>query len=180
MDCPDLTLNILEMWLCLLFRSLPTEMLEEWLPVGVGKEWRGEVPMALNIASPLDTGSKSSRTWLDLSTSTDPVVLDYLANGDRRRSEVDYNKRTSQQQAQAPSQDQAEEVKKAYREGQRVHQREMEAKKKGDTRKYQKKDSVEMTWMGVTVFGMCCLTVVGIVWLQSSKSRGLAPRPEWK
>ncbi|KAF2034962.1 hypothetical protein EK21DRAFT_55297 [Setomelanomma holmii] len=85
MDSPDLLLNILEMWTCLIFRTLPTQTLEEWLPsdgtintsrrMGLEGEFGG-----LNIASPLDHGEKQ-REWLDLSDSPDPLIRDYLGLG---------------------------------------------------------------------------------------------------
>ncbi|KAH7095856.1 hypothetical protein FB567DRAFT_460932 [Paraphoma chrysanthemicola] len=85
MDCPDLLLNILEMWTCLIFRTLPPQTLEEWLPSdgtittrkksGLEGEFGG-----LNIACPLDHGEKT-RDWLDLSDSDDALIRDYLGLG---------------------------------------------------------------------------------------------------
>jgi hypothetical protein len=88
MDCPDLLLNVLEMWMCLVFRTLPAQTMKLWLPnddsvlqghkSGLEGEFGG-----LNIACPLDQGEKQ-RTWLDLSDSEDPLIRDYL--GDSRSS----------------------------------------------------------------------------------------------
>ena len=82
MDQPELLLNVLEMWMCLTFRSLPTQTLDTWLTglEGVSKERKegkeGQFG-GLNIASPLDQGDKA-REWVDLGDSDDPLVLDYL------------------------------------------------------------------------------------------------------
>lgn len=77
MDRPDLLLNILEMWTCLLFRCLPQQILVEYLPVtrALGE---GHLNVALNISNPLEQGEKGSREWVDLSGSGDPLVQDYL------------------------------------------------------------------------------------------------------
>jgi hypothetical protein len=83
MDCPDLLLNVIEMWMCLLFRGLPKDVLAMWLPEGVPKE--GEFG-ALNIALPVDHGAKA-KEWVDLSESDDPLVQEYLGC-DRRRTVV--------------------------------------------------------------------------------------------
>jgi hypothetical protein len=85
MDCPDLLMNVLEMWMCLVFRSLPLQTLEEWLPsngsIRKGRKLGAEGEFGgLNIASPLDQGEKQ-REWLDLSDSEDPLVRDYLGRG---------------------------------------------------------------------------------------------------
>ncbi|KAH7414207.1 hypothetical protein DE146DRAFT_750369 [Phaeosphaeria sp. MPI-PUGE-AT-0046c] len=85
MDCQDLLLNVLEMWICLVFRSLPLQTLEEWLPNdGSVKEGRksgleGEF-CGLNIALPLDQGEKQ-REWVDLSNDEDPLVREYANLG---------------------------------------------------------------------------------------------------
>jgi hypothetical protein len=103
MDSPDLLLNLIEMWMCLVFRTLPTQTLEVWLPDDgtinksrrEGKE--GEFG-GLNIATPLDHGEKE-REWLDLSESDDPLIREYLGLGrklssveERKRSEIQYLK----------------------------------------------------------------------------------------
>ncbi|CAI6240669.1 unnamed protein product [Periconia digitata] len=74
MDCPDLLLNILEMWMALAFKSLPKQTLVEWLPEGAGKD----TPFGpLNISNPLETGG-SERGWVDLSDSKDLLIQDYI------------------------------------------------------------------------------------------------------
>lgn len=85
MDCQDLLMNVLEMWMCLVFRSLPVQVLEEWLPndvsVKVGRKSGQEgVFGALNIALPLDQGERQ-REWLDLSEDEDPLVREYCNLG---------------------------------------------------------------------------------------------------
>jgi hypothetical protein len=92
MDCPDLLLNMLEMWMCLVFRSLPLQTLDIWLPEdGTLKKGRksgqeGEFG-GLNVASPLDQGEKQ-REWLDLSECEDPLIREYLGRG-RESSKVE-------------------------------------------------------------------------------------------
>lgn len=82
MDQPELVLNVLEMWCCLLFRTLPRQTLEAWLPEHLckaNKLYRGAVEgSGLNIAPPLDHGDRSSRSWVDLSISADPLILDFV------------------------------------------------------------------------------------------------------
>jgi hypothetical protein len=85
MDCPDLLMNLLEMWMCLVFRTLPLQTLEEWLPnegsVRKGRKSGAEGEFGgLNIASPLDQGDKQ-REWLDLGDSEDPLIREYLGRG---------------------------------------------------------------------------------------------------
>jgi hypothetical protein len=89
MDDPALLLNVLEMWMGLVFRTLPTSMLEEWLPEDVdpgrkeGKEGRFG---GLNIRSPLDQGDNRAE-WVDLSESDDPLVREYLGIGAAKSDE---------------------------------------------------------------------------------------------
>jgi hypothetical protein len=80
MDEPALLLNVLEMWMCLVFRSLPAELLCEWIPDGVDparKAGKEGVFGGLNIRSPLDQGD-SKAEWIDLSESNDPLVREYV------------------------------------------------------------------------------------------------------
>ncbi len=89
MDRPDLLLNILEMWMCLVFRALPPQTLETWLggtedTATVKKENQGGNFGGLNIASPLDQGAKI-KEWIDLSGSDDPLVLDYIGIGSKSK-----------------------------------------------------------------------------------------------
>ncbi|KAF1911893.1 hypothetical protein BDU57DRAFT_523985 [Ampelomyces quisqualis] len=85
MDCPDLLMNVLEMWMCLCFRTLPIQTLEAWLPddgemqKGRKRGLEGEFG-GLNVACPLDQGEKQ-REWLDLSDAEDPLIRDYLGRG---------------------------------------------------------------------------------------------------
>ncbi|KAF1970252.1 hypothetical protein BU23DRAFT_538232 [Bimuria novae-zelandiae CBS 107.79] len=76
MDEPDLLLNLLEMWMCLVFRCLPKQTLQEWLPSGV--ETGGEIG-SLNIQCPLDTwegpGGKHER--VDLRNAEDPLAREW-------------------------------------------------------------------------------------------------------
>ncbi|OAK98950.1 hypothetical protein IQ06DRAFT_278693 [Phaeosphaeriaceae sp. SRC1lsM3a] len=100
MDCQDLLLNVLEMWMCLAFRSLPLQTLDEWLPDDGGvKKGRksgleGEFG-GLNVALPLDQGEKQ-REWVDLSEDEDPLVREYVNLGkspEVKREEEDRAKR---------------------------------------------------------------------------------------
>lgn len=78
MDAPELLLNVLEMWMALVFRALPEQISEVWLPSEAGDERRGNgVFGGLNVASPLDTGQKE-REWVDLSESNDILVREYM------------------------------------------------------------------------------------------------------
>lgn len=85
MDRPDLMLNLLELWMCLVFRTLPPQILKEWLPDDetISKhphEGKEGIFQGLNIALPLNHGEKT-RDWLDMSTTEDPLVRDYLGVG---------------------------------------------------------------------------------------------------
>lgn len=76
MQRPDLVLNILEMWCCLLFQTLQPAQLEEWLPPGC--EVRENVGR-LNVALPLDQGgTRAARCTIKLlKDSRDPLVHEY-------------------------------------------------------------------------------------------------------
>jgi hypothetical protein len=83
MDAPDLLLNVMEMWMCLVFRSLPPQVLEKWMPDGVDKgrkEGKEGVFGGLNVRSPLDQGENKPE-WVDLSESDDPLVREYIGAG---------------------------------------------------------------------------------------------------
>ncbi|KAJ4340970.1 hypothetical protein N0V95_007339 [Ascochyta clinopodiicola] len=107
MDDPGLLLNVLEMWMGLVFRCLPVAMLEEWTPEGVssgrreGKE--GEFG-GLNIRSPLDQGDGRAG-WVDLSSSEDPLVREYLGVGEAKSEQPEEQKEAE-----------AEKRKRAYAE----------------------------------------------------------------
>ncbi|KAL6703247.1 hypothetical protein ACN47E_010035 [Coniothyrium glycines] len=84
MDEPALLLNVLEMWIALVFRTLPAEMLDVWLPdsecVTKGRKSGKEgVFGGLNVACPLDNGGE--RHFVDMTDSEDPVVRAWLAQG---------------------------------------------------------------------------------------------------
>lgn len=86
MDAPELLLNLLEMWMALVFRSLPIQILEAWVPDDVNssrKEGKEGEFGGLNIAIPLDQGGRE-REWVDLSECGDPLVLEYLGIIDKK------------------------------------------------------------------------------------------------
>lgn len=84
MDQPDLILNILEMWCCLLFRTLPPQVLSEYGIPPKPALGEGSLDVGLNIANPLDHGGRGGWETVDLSTSDDPLVLDYLKEVERK------------------------------------------------------------------------------------------------
>lgn len=80
MDDPALLLNLLEMWMGLVFRALPVSTLDEWMPEGTNpkrKEGKEGVFGGLNIRCPLDHGD-TKVGWVDLSDSEDLLVREYL------------------------------------------------------------------------------------------------------
>jgi len=90
MDQPDLFLNVLETWCCLLFRCLPPKVLAQYLPPGTIDD-RDFESGALNIANPLDHGGDSAWDYVDLKESRDPLVLDYLREVERKATpEIQY------------------------------------------------------------------------------------------
>ncbi|RMZ68870.1 hypothetical protein GMOD_00002754 [Pyrenophora seminiperda CCB06] len=83
MDEAGLAMNVLEMLMCLMFRSLPMESLREWLPSVVSKERRVSregVVGGLNIACPLDQEIKGmdERQFVNLSDEEDELIQDWL------------------------------------------------------------------------------------------------------
>jgi hypothetical protein len=114
MDDPVLLLNLLEMWMCLIFRTLPPQTLAEWTPSDVdakrklGKE--GEFG-GLNIASPLEQGT-GGWTHVDLSDSQDPLVHDYLDVQGQKTSRLNVRGETMS----ASEMDPHAATKKAYAE----------------------------------------------------------------
>jgi hypothetical protein len=94
MERPDLVMNVLEMWMCLVFRSLPSDTLGEWLPddelVDKGRKTAKEgVVGGLNVATPLDQGvGIKDMPFVDLSGEVDPVIWDYLREVKRRKGDV--------------------------------------------------------------------------------------------
>ena len=104
MEEVPLVLNVLEMLMCLVFRSLPVESLREWLPIdGHGHEYgesgtgiassnwrrvsREGVMGGLNIACPLDQGvtQLKERPFVDLRDDEDELVKEWLREMDRER-----------------------------------------------------------------------------------------------
>jgi hypothetical protein len=75
-------MNVLEMWCCLLFRSLPKPSLEEWL--GSGLE---EGITSLNLALPLDMGDeRASKASAELlRDADDPLAKEYYKDTERGR-----------------------------------------------------------------------------------------------
>ena len=94
MERSGLVMNVLEMWMCLVFRSLPSDTLEEWLPddelVDKGRRAAKEgVVGGLNVATPLDQGvGIKDMPFVDLSGEVDPVIRDYLREVKRRKGDV--------------------------------------------------------------------------------------------
>jgi hypothetical protein len=89
-DEMGLLMCVLEMWMCLVLRTLPDVLLEEWLPDDGSvcrkrREGREGVFGGLNIACPLDQGMRE-REWVDLSGCEDVVVRGYLGL-DRKEEE---------------------------------------------------------------------------------------------
>jgi hypothetical protein len=91
MDDPGLLMNVLEMWMGLVFRTLPASVLEGWMPEGVSparREGKEGLFGGLNIRSPLDQGDSRS-DWVDLSESDDPLVREYAGSGITKNKEHD-------------------------------------------------------------------------------------------
>jgi hypothetical protein len=94
MEKSDLVMNVLEMWICLVFRSLPSDTLGEWLPddelVDKGRKTaKHGVVGGLNVATPLDQGvGVKDMPFVDLSGEVDPVIRDYLREMKRRKGNV--------------------------------------------------------------------------------------------
>jgi hypothetical protein len=163
MDAPDLLQNVLEMWFCLLFRSLPEQSLEEWLPSDntinkARKEAREGVVGGLNIALPLDQGEKS-RTWVDLSESEDVLVRQYLETS-RQSSGVLLVKKEKE--------DKEEDESPAMR-------RKAYARKARGYRKGKAEISVS-PWL--VLGGMA--VVAGLLLLSSKGGPQPRPRPRWR
>ncbi|KAF2739850.1 hypothetical protein EJ04DRAFT_425599, partial [Polyplosphaeria fusca] len=80
----QLLLNVAEMWMCLVLRALPREVLEEWLPEGV-EVLGGREEAGLNVGNPLGQGGKGGMLggWVDLRRSGDPLVVEYARERER-------------------------------------------------------------------------------------------------
>jgi hypothetical protein len=158
MDVPDLLLNVLEMWMCLIFRSLPESSLQDWLPSDgtintAQKEAREGVVGGLNIALPLDHGERS-RTWVDLSESEDPLVSEYLETT-RKNSGVLLVKKEEEDDSPA-------QRRKAYA---------------GKARRYRERGGRDIHVSPWLVLG--AMAVVAGLFLLNSKG-GPQPRPRWR
>lgn len=119
MDDMGLMLNLLEMWVCLIFRTLPEQVLEEWLPdhPDVGKErkeGKEGVFGGLNVACPLDGGSRE-REWVDMSGSDDLIVREYFGLDRLREEEVARKEaRNEKRMKKEVAEDTPEQRKKIY------------------------------------------------------------------
>ena len=163
MDQPELVMNVLEMWMCLVFRTLPEESLQEWLPRDgtintARKEGKEGMFGGLNIASPVDQGEKN-RTWVDLSKSEDPLVREYLETA-RKSSGVQLVKK--------------EEEKPAQRE---VAQR--KEKYKAKAKRYRERDYGDIIVSPWLVFGAVAV-VAGFFLLRSNGGPGPKLKPQWR
>jgi hypothetical protein len=92
MERLDLVMNVLEMWMCLVFRSLPTDTLQEWLPSSLLVDDRKRlvakegVVGGLNVASPLDQGTDVKQMpFVNLSGEEDSIIQSYLQEVQRRK-----------------------------------------------------------------------------------------------
>ncbi|KAJ4354580.1 uncharacterized protein N0V89_006317 [Didymosphaeria variabile] len=81
MDREALLLNVLEMWMGLVFRCLPAKTLEEWIPSSFS---RSSGLGALNIQCPLENYDGARREMVDLSGSEDLLVREW---GEMKRAE---------------------------------------------------------------------------------------------
>ncbi|KAF1944553.1 hypothetical protein EJ02DRAFT_452413 [Clathrospora elynae] len=170
MDDPGLLLNVVEMWMCLVFRTLPEQMLEEWLP-GDGtintarKEGKEGVFGGLNIACPLNHGERE-REWIDLSESDDALIRSYLLHGTveakneegRKRSDVRYVKKEEEEKYE----DSLVQRKKKYAE---------------KARGYRNKAETEIRVPQWMLFGTLA-AMVGFLLLNSKG--GPQPRGRWR
>lgn len=137
MDDPGSLLNVLEMWMGLVFRSLPRVLLEEWMPDGISairKEGKEGVFGGLNIRSPLDQGDCRSE-WIDLSEDDDPLVRAYASTG-AAKSEV--------------NEDEVEKRKKEYAE-------------KARKRNLEQKGVQSVSTNGLMIFGLGVIVGIGLV-----------------
>ncbi|KAH7080416.1 hypothetical protein BKA63DRAFT_590963 [Paraphoma chrysanthemicola] len=170
MDCQDLLLNVLEMWTCLIFRTLPPQTLEQWLPSdgtvtsrrksGLEGEFGG-----LNIACPLDHGEKT-RDWLDLSDTDDALIRDYLGLGrqtseeQRDRSGIQFTKgEARKKEGEHEDDDGPAQWRKKYTE----RARSFNASKRENTHP-------EALAKAVIMVGMAA--IVGVVLMKVSKASG--------
>jgi len=131
MDDPALLLNVLEMWMCLVFRSLPENTLKDWLPddVLVDKKKltaKEGIVGGLNVASPLDQGVEmKERDFVDMSEENDPVVRDYLKEMQRKKGDGPIGENLKERETKDVEVDEEERAlrKKMYAEKARRYQR---------------------------------------------------------
>ncbi|CBX92863.1 hypothetical protein LEMA_P055690.1 [Plenodomus lingam JN3] len=167
MDDVGLMLNLLEMWVCLIFRTLPEQVLEEWLPghpdVGKGrKEGKEGVFGGLNVACPLDSGSRE-REWVDMSGSDDPLVRDYLSVDRMKEEEVARKEvRDEKRMKKLVIEDTPEQRKRTYAE---------------HARRFNEAAQHEIRVPQWVVLGAIA-TMVGIVVF--SNRGGVQPRAKWR
>jgi len=131
MDHPDLMMNVLEMWMCLVFRSLPEDTLKEWLPDDILVEKKRltakeGIVGGLNVASPLDQGVEmKEREFVDLSEEDDPVIRDYLKDVQRKKGDGLVGEQMKERKTKDVEVDEEERAlrKKMYAEKARRYQR---------------------------------------------------------
>lgn len=95
MDDVSLLLNVLEMWMCLVFRSLPDDSLARWLPDENSaisrkrKTAKEGVVGGLNVACPLDQGTTgmAERSFVHLDTEADALVKRYWSEVTTRKKQ---------------------------------------------------------------------------------------------
>jgi hypothetical protein len=172
MDDAALMLNVLEMWMCLIFRSLPEDTLGEWLPddVLVSKKRltaKEGVVGGLNVASPLDQGVEmKERPFVDLSGESDPVVRDYLREVQRRKG-GDEGGQSVRERAKKSADVEVDEEERALR-------KKMYAEK---ARRYQQRRDTDIVIPQWVFLGAVALGV-GIMLFRSSG--GPQARGRWK
>ncbi|KAI4660241.1 hypothetical protein J4E81_005907 [Alternaria sp. BMP 2799] len=131
MDHPELVMNVLEMWMCLMFRTLPEDTLKEWLPddVLVDKKKltaKEGIVGGLNVASPLDQGVEmKEREFVDLSEEDDPIIHDYLKDVQRKKGDGLVGEQMKEKKTKDVEADEEERAlrKKMYAEKARRYQR---------------------------------------------------------
>jgi hypothetical protein len=161
---PELVMNVLEMWMCLVFRTLPEESLSEWLPSDgtintARKEGKEGLFGGLNIACPVDQGVKN-RTWVDLSKSEDPLVREYLETA-RKSSGVQSVKKEEEDK---PAQHEVVQRKERY---------------KAKAKRYRESDDGGIIVPPWLVFGVVAV-VAGFFLLKSNGGPQPSPRPRWR
>ena len=141
-DQVALLMNVLEMLMALLFRSLPVESLRQWLPDGEREKGSGLVVSrerrtsregvvgGLNIACPLDQGvnGMKERPFVDLKDEEDGLIQEWLREMEReryRRNEVSRIEDLEKVLEKVDRED-AEIRKKAYAEKARRYNRYIE------------------------------------------------------